>query len=77
MHYKNGREAKVGDKILVQPTYGAPYVAVLLGVTPGSTSCNGTAMPVDPFRVSSVTLGECTHLDDVRVSAGEDHGEEV
>jgi hypothetical protein len=70
MHYKNGRLAKVGDMILVQPQYGTPFVGVLVAAQEGSTSCNGTVTPIDPQKTWSVTLGECIHVDDVTAAPG-------
>ena len=29
VHYRNGREAKNGDKIIVVPSYGAPFIGIL------------------------------------------------
>lgn len=69
MHYRNGRKAKNGDRVLVTPHYGHPYVGVLVDSQPGSTSCNGTVQPIDPHRLASVTVGECLHLDDVAAAA--------
>lgn len=61
MHYKNGREAKAGDKV-INLTYG--FAGVLHSVIAGATSCNGRLAPIsqnDPY----VTIGECLHQDDV------------
>ena len=64
MHYKNGREAKNGDMILVKPSYGAPYVGMLYNAVAGNDNCNGrVAIPsiTDPCP----NLQECLHIDDV------------
>lgn len=61
MHYKNGREAKVGDRV-VNLTGG--MVGILYDVNGNSQTCNGRLAPTsqnDPY----VTIGECLHLDDV------------
>lgn len=59
MHYKNGREAKAGDKVI------SPYgMGILHSVTAQSTTCNGRLAEIsqsDPY----VTLSECLHADDV------------
>lgn len=61
MHYKNGREAKVGDKVLV-PNGNYTFVGVVAEIQPGSTTCN---MQVQPLRnVQAATCGDCIHLDD-------------
>jgi hypothetical protein len=61
MHYKNGREAKAGDRV-VHPVNG--FSGILHSVQAQSTSCNGRIAQVtsnDPF----VTIGECLHIDDI------------
>lgn len=64
MHYKNGREAKNGDKVVLIPTYGAPVIGVLYDATAGNDFCNGRIAPTasnDPCP----NLKEVLHLDDV------------
>lgn len=61
MHYKNGRAAKAGDKV-INLSHGLSGVLHTVGA--GSTTCNGRLAPIsqnDPY----VTIGECLHLDDV------------
>ena len=41
MHYKNGREAKNGDKVVLLPSYGAPVIGILYDATAGNDLCNG------------------------------------
>lgn len=66
MHYKDGTEAKVGD-LVKGTTYNTPkgsiHVGVLLGITPGSTSCNA--------RMAMVTAHS---LGDVRLPVGNSEG---
>jgi hypothetical protein len=67
MHYKNGREAKNGDKIVVLASYGPPVVGVLYDAVAGNDSCNGKVAlcsPNDPCP----NLSECLHVDDVRAA---------
>lgn len=67
MHYKNGREAKNGDKIVVAPSHGAPYAGILYDATAGNDYCNGRVAitsPSDPYP----NLKECLHADDVRAA---------
>jgi hypothetical protein len=33
MHYKNGREAKNGDKVVLIPQYGSPVMGILYDAT--------------------------------------------
>lgn len=65
MHYKNGRPAKNGDKVLLIPQYGgSPVVGILYDAMAGNDFCNGKlaiARPGDPCP----NLAECLHLDDV------------
>lgn len=69
MHYKNGREAKNGDKVVLLPGFGgqyaqSPVVGILYDATPGQDYCNGKlaiTKPNDPCP----NLKECLHLDDV------------
>ncbi len=68
MHYKNGREAKNGDKILVTPTNGAPYVAILYDAVAGNDYCNGRAALISPTD-PGVNLQEALHIDDVVITA--------
>lgn len=61
MHYKNGREAKPGDKIINLTT---GLAGVLHSPNPGSTTCNGRLAAInqnDPY----VTLSDCLHVDDI------------
>jgi hypothetical protein len=73
MHYKNGREAKNGDKIVFIPEYpkdsegrtlSIPTVGILYDAQTGNDLCNGKLAlthPNDPCP----NLKECLHLDDV------------
>ena len=64
MHYKNGREAKNGDKIVLIPSYGAPVAGILYDAQAGNDYCNGKialTSPSDPCP----NLKECLHVDDV------------
>jgi hypothetical protein len=64
MHYKNGREAKNGDKVLLVPSYGAPRIGILYDAQAGNDTCNGKlaeCSPSDPMP----NLAECLHIDDV------------
>lgn len=61
MHYRNGREAKNGDKVVVLSPYGQPLIGILHGAVPGNDYCNGV---VAPLTGPSVNLKECLHYDD-------------
>ena len=66
MHYRNGREAKNGDKIIQLSTEGGRLVSVgiLYDATPGSDFCNGHIAPVLTTR-EMACLCDCLHVDDL------------
>ncbi|MEA3244794.1 MAG: hypothetical protein U9Q74_01430 [Gemmatimonadota bacterium] len=64
MHYKNGREAKNGDKVVLIPSYGPPVIGILYDATAGNDFCNGRIAPIHSGNPSP-NLKECLHLDDV------------
>ena len=64
MHYKNGREAKNGDKIVLFPGYGNPIVGILYDAQAGNDYCNCKRAPINT-NDPSPNLKECLHLDDV------------
>jgi hypothetical protein len=73
MHYKNGREAKIGDKVVLMPEYPkdangrsitAPVVGILYDAHAGNDYCNGKIAPIAP-NDPCPNLKECLHLDDV------------
>ena len=64
MHYKNGREAKNGDKVILFPTYGNPVIGILYDAVAGNDSCNGRLAPISGSD-SCPNLAECLHLEDV------------
>lgn len=65
MHYKNGREAKNGDKVVLFSMYGSPVIGILYDATAGNDSCNGRIAPISPSDPTP-NLAECLHLDDVK-----------
>jgi hypothetical protein len=67
MHYKNGREAKNGDKVAIipDPKYGGmPVVGILYDATPGNDFCNGRLALTDPGDPTPC-LNQCLHVEDV------------
>lgn len=64
MHYKNGREAKNGDKVVLLPSYGAPVVGILYDAVAGNDTCNGKIAPTAP-NDPMPNLAECLHIEDV------------
>ena len=64
MHYKNGRAAKNGDKVVLIPSYGTPLIGILYDAKAGNDYCNGKIAPISPTDPSP-NLKECLALEDV------------
>jgi hypothetical protein len=66
MHYRNGREAKNGDKIVQLDIEGGKInaIGVLYDATAGNDYCNGRIAPIQT-TVSGACMCDCLHLDDV------------
>lgn len=71
MHYKNGREANNGDKIVLIPSYGSPMIGILYDATAGNDACNGKLARIAASD-SCPNLQECLHLDDVMAALSKD-----
>lgn len=74
MHYRNGREAKNGDKI-VQLSGSGPdsrvaAVGILFDAKPGSDYCNGNIAPIQN-PVTNACLCDCLHADDLAAMLAE------
>lgn len=65
MHYKNGRPAKNGDKVVLIPDWvgGVPVAGVLVDAKPGITHCNGYLAPIT-HGIQAADLSRCLHVDD-------------
>lgn len=66
MHYRNGREAKNGDKVVQFGIDGSKIVSigVLHDATPGNDYCNGSIAPTST-TVAGACMCDCLHVDDV------------
>lgn len=65
MHYRNGREAKNGDKVVMLDAAGCVTAfGVLHSATPGNDYCNGSIALVQPLQ-SCACMCDCLHIDDV------------
>ena len=64
MHYRNGREAKNGDKV-VQLDHEGNIVAlgVLHSAVPGNDYCNGAIAPIS--AQAGACMVDCLNLEDV------------
>lgn len=71
MHYRNGREAKNGDKIVQLDFAGnITAVGVLHSATPGNDYCNGAIAPIQQ-AITSACMVDCLLLDDVAAMLAE------
>jgi len=70
MHYRNGREAKNGDKIIqIADGYGDSgarivTLGILYDAKPGNDYCNGNVAPIQN-PVTGACMCDCLHVDDV------------
>lgn len=46
MHYKNGKEAKLGDKVVTKDCCGTVSTGVVVALYPGSDICNVGLIPI-------------------------------
>jgi hypothetical protein len=63
MHYKNGREAKAGDKV-ISINNGNVVTGIIHSLQANGGTCNARVAVTtqsDPY----VTMSECMHVDDV------------
>jgi hypothetical protein len=65
MHYRDGREAKNGDKV-IQLDFNGKVTAfgVLHSATTGNDYCNGSIAPIQQ-SITSACLVDCLHVEDV------------
>lgn len=65
MHYRNGREAKNGDKVIQLDLSGnITSFGVLHSATPGNDYCNGSIAPIQATNTGACMI-DCLHADDV------------
>jgi hypothetical protein len=66
MHYKNGRPAQNGDKVVPISTYGdpKPTAGILYDATAGNDYCNGIFAPFGGGPHFCPNLKECVRMDD-------------
>lgn len=65
MHYRNGREAKNGDKVVQLGNGGMiSNLGVLFDATPNNDYCNGSIAPTST-GVAGACMCDCLHLDDL------------
>lgn len=67
MHYRNGREAHNGDKIIQLSSSGPAKIVsfgVLYDATPGNDYCNGN-IAVTQSAQAVACMCDCLHVDDL------------
>ncbi len=67
MHYRNGREAKNGDKVIQLRSYTGGQitaVGIIYDATPGNDYCNGHIAPVQQV-IEGACMCDCLHVDDL------------
>ena len=64
MHYKNGREAKNGDKVILLSAYGSPVIGILYDATAGNDYCNGNIAVVQSSN-EYACMCDCLHVADL------------
>ena len=64
MHYRNGREAKNGDKIVQLEGGKVVAFGVLHSATPGNDYCNGNIAVIQSPQQFACMV-DCLHVDDV------------
>ena len=64
MHYRNGREAKNGDKIVRLNEGAVKAFGVLHGAVVGNDHCNGNIAVVQSAN-EYACLCDCLHIDDI------------
>ncbi len=62
MHYKNGRNAQVGDKVLVF-NGNHTFIGIVAQTLPGAASCNLYVVPMRETQLTSAI--ECLHIEDI------------
>ena len=65
MHYKNGREAKIGDQVVGRDVNGHAVAGILVEGNAQSETCNGRLMPALTIHtLPLVSIKDCLHIDD-------------
>lgn len=64
MHFRNGREAKPGDKVVHLPQFGPSATGLIHSLQPQAQTCNARLAAMTP-NDAYVNLSDCLHVDDV------------
>ncbi len=67
MHYRNGREAKNGDRVVQLSYEGGKIVGIgiLHDAQPGNDYCNGSIAPTLTPGSTGACMVDCLHADDL------------
>lgn len=67
MHYRNGREANNGDKVVQLNEKGEVVgFGMLFDAVPGNDYCNGSLAPiVHGQAITGACLCDCLHMEDI------------
>lgn len=65
MHYRNGREAKNGDKVVMLNGGSIAAFGILFDAKPGNDYCNGSIAPLLGGPVSYACMCDCLHVEDL------------
>jgi len=70
MHYRNGREAKNGDKVIQLSLDGKVLQAgIVYDATPGNDYCNGALAPLNGN--TGACMVDCIHVEDIAAMLAE------
>ena len=64
MHYRNGREAKNGDKIISIENGKIAFVGILHNAVAGNDYCNGSIAVIQQAQ-DYACMVDCIHVDDL------------
>ena len=70
MHYRNGREAKNGDKVVRLEGGAVVAFGVLHSAVPGNDYCNGSIAVIQAPNEHACMV-DCLHVDDVAAMLAE------
>ena len=81
MHYRNGREAKNGDKVVMFDGGQAKAVGQLQNAVAGEDYCNGELVitvdgPTGPAIVTTACICDCLHVNDLAAILADKHLDE-
>lgn len=64
MHSKSGKEIKLGDVIVARNWQQQPFTGLVVGLTPGSTSCNISVIPLPAQGAQTLNAHDVLHQEE-------------